>query len=92
MNEQSLREKPKWNWIALWWFFVVSLCGATIAAHTMGRRVLEMLSQHADRPEMRDNVALIREQFEIITTVASVAALLVSAFLIAKLYGPLRKK
>jgi hypothetical protein len=98
MSEQQTNQ-PKWNWMAIWWFFVISLCGATIAAHSMGRRAIEMLSQAADRPdalpEAQKNIALIREQFDMIVNVAtfaSIAVLLVSAFLIPKFYGAVRKK
>ena len=84
--------------MAIWWYFVISLCGATIAAHSMGRRVVEMLSEAAKRPdalpEAQKNIALFREQFDMIlnvATVASIAVLLVSTFLIPKFYGAVRK-
>ncbi len=98
MSEQQTNQ-PKWNWKAIWLFFVLSLCGATIAAHSMGRRAIEMLSEAANRPdalpEMQTNVALIQKQFDIVlnvSTFASLAVLLVSAFLIPKFYGSVRKK
>jgi hypothetical protein len=94
MGEQQTNQ-PKRNWMAIWWFFVISLCGATIAAHSMGRRAIEMLSEAADRPDVQEHVALIREQFDMALNVAnfaSIAVLLVSAFLIPKFYGSMRKK
>jgi flagellar basal body-associated protein FliL len=93
MSEEQASQS-KWNWIAIWWYLVVSLCGATIAAHSMGQKVMEMLSQAA-RPEDQQNIAMMREQFDIIVNVAdfaSLVVLLISGFLIPKFYGPVQKR
>jgi hypothetical protein len=56
MNDQPTKKTSTLNWMAIWWFFVISLCGATIAANSMGRRAIEMLSQAADRADAQENI------------------------------------
>jgi hypothetical protein len=86
--------KPGWNWTAIWWFFVISLCGATIGAHSMGREAIEMISQRATLPDQQEFLRNFEAQFNVIlkvSTAASLAVLLISGFLIPRFFGPWRR-
>ncbi len=96
-SETTPEPEPKfgWNWIAIWWYFVISLCGATIAAYTMGQRVLDELAKRQKDPQAAELIAQIREGFDRTTTItsyAALAALIISGFLLPKFYGQIRKK
>jgi hypothetical protein len=80
--------------MAIWWFFVISLCGATIAAHSMGREVIEMLTQRASLPDQQEIIRTFEAQFNVLlkfSTVTSLAVLLISGFLIPRFFGPWRR-
>ncbi len=84
----------KWNWPAIWWYFVTSWCGALIAVYAMAPYVFDELSK-TNNLEMKARIAEARTQFAFTTTVGTYVALLsllISQYVIFKLYGPVWKK